>query len=144
MLESRTDGALEEAARPRGRRVEAAVFSRASTAAFAARGSSALAAAAVVLSVGACTAVPSLVQCRKAEAKLVALEAAAARIPSAGSSRPSLPEVSYELTLARAYLDKARQEGSEARYGVSIKLAKSSQQASARAENALARRRGRL
>jgi hypothetical protein len=39
----------------------------------------------------------------------------------------------YELTLARAYLDKAREEASEAHYGVAIELADASQRASQRA-----------
>lgn len=102
-----------------------------------------------------CTAVPALVQCRKAEASLRDLESRASEMtadngtpghdaaafvhdpsPAHGSARFD-PIASYELTLARSYLDKAREEASEAHYGLSIQLAKSSQQASKRAGNAL-------
>jgi hypothetical protein len=61
-------------------------------------------------------------QCRRAEASL----------KSAASSVAVAARV-YELTLARAYLDKAREETSEANYGVAIELAGASQRASTRA-----------
>lgn len=58
-------------------------------------------------------------QCRRAEASL----------KGAASSVAVAARV-YELTLARAYLDKAREEASEANYGVAIQLAGASLRAS--------------
>ena len=105
-----------------------------------------LAALLLALSINAgCTAVPALVQCRKADASLRGLEDLALHVPERGESGvSSLPEVSYELALARAYLEKAREEASEARYGLAAQLAKRSQQASARGRGVLAGQRRRL
>jgi hypothetical protein len=63
-----------------------------------------------------------LIQCRHAEAALQHIDALGA-----------IPERVYELTRARAYLDKAREEASEAHYGDAIRLAKASQDAADRA-----------
>jgi hypothetical protein len=63
-------------------------------------------------------------ECRRAERLL--------RSASTSAAAP-LPARSYELTLARAYLDKAREEASEAHYGSATELARASQRASQRA-----------
>jgi hypothetical protein len=127
VLESRTDGALEEeSARPRRRRRRVPPS--------LSYGSLAAVLGALLL-LGGCTAVPALVQCRRAEGALRALEREPARSPA----------VSYDLTLARVYLDKARELSSQARYGLAIELAKSSQAAAERARSAQAQAvRGRI
>ena len=68
-----------------------------------------------------CSASMASVACRRADR---ALQDAS---PSAAAAHV------YELTLARAYLDKAREEASEAHYGAAIELADASQRASQRA-----------
>ena len=73
---------------------------------------------------GGCSASMATVQCRRAERLLADVSA-----PSAARRAPAQL---YELTLARAYLDKAREEASEAHYGVALELAAASQRASER------------
>jgi hypothetical protein len=72
-------------------------------------------------------------ECRRAERLLQSVSSSAfatsygLRGPGPAAAR------TYELTLARAYLDKAREEASEAHYGSAIELAGASQSASQRA-----------
>jgi hypothetical protein len=61
-------------------------------------------------------------ECRRAE-----------RLLRSASSSSAASAQTYELTLARAYLEKAREEASEAHYGPAIELANASQRASQRA-----------
>lgn len=82
----------------------------------------------LVFSTG-CSAGMASVACRRADRALqdVSVSVAAVQV--------------YELTLARAYLDKAREEASEAHYGAAIELADASQRASQRARGSSARPR---
>jgi hypothetical protein len=69
-----------------------------------------------------CSAIVATVECREAERAVA--HAIAAK-----------PEGIYQLTLARAYLEKAREEASEAHYGSAARLA---QAAKAKAKAAIA------
>jgi hypothetical protein len=77
---------------------------------------------ALLVFVGGCSASTATMECRRAEQLLQSVSTSAF-----ASSR------TYELTLARAYLGKAREEASEAHYGSAIELAGASQRASQRA-----------
>ena len=76
--------------------------------------------AALVGGLGACSAIAATVECREAE-RAVAHAVAAD------------PAGIYQLTLARAYVEKAREEASEAHYGSATRLAEAAKAASARA-----------
>lgn len=66
----------------------------------------------------ACSAIWATLECRRAEREL-------ARTPSVASDAANV----YQLTLARAYLDKAREEAAEAHYGTARDLARAAKQA---------------
>jgi hypothetical protein len=110
VLESRTDGAIGD---------EAARCYVAQT-------------CALLVFVGGCSASTATMECRRAEQLLQSVSSSAfaasygLRGPGPAATR------TYELTLARAYLDKAREEASEAHYGSAIELAGASQRASQR------------
>jgi hypothetical protein len=72
-------------------------------------------------------------ECRRADSLLRSVSGSIVA-PIHGSLALGLASTrTYELTLARAYLDKAREEASEAHYGSAIELARASQRASQRA-----------
>lgn len=126
MLGSRTEGALEV--------VETAQPSPGSMRAQPCVSLSRAVCFALLTALSGCTATQSLVWCRKAEAVLQRAE----RVPPSHATQ-------YELTRARLYLEKAREEASEAHYGTSVELAKSAERSATRALQAqTAPSRGRL
>lgn len=108
MLGSRTDGALEvETSWPDGMwTLVTACFLSSS----------------VACSVG-CSAVGALAETHRAERALVST-----------TGLRSTPAATYALTMSRAYLEKAREEASEAQYGAAIAYAKASQRAAQEAQ----------
>lgn len=74
-----------------------------------------------LLSLTSCTATQSLIQYRRANAALQRV------------GNVQTPAGIYELTRARAYLDKAREEAGEAHYGLAIELAIDAERAAKRA-----------
>ena len=132
MLESRTDGALEVETAPVSLCLSARGPRRSESVQRAGRlGPLSLAIwSAVLLSLSSCTATQSLLQCRRANAALQRV------------GPVTTPAAIYELTRARAYLDKAREEAAEAHYGLSIELAQNAERAAVRAIQAHAARPG--
>lgn len=106
MFKSRTQGALDA---PTGR----------SWARFCAR----LSLSVVLLESVACSAVSATLACRRAERS----------VQKAGHTTAD-PQTTYELTLAQAYLDKAREEASQAEYATARTLAAAAVLAAHRAE----------
>jgi hypothetical protein len=70
------------------------------------------------LMVSGCSAVAALAETHRAERALVSTE----------GLRPT-PAATYAVTLSRAYLDKAREEASEAHYGSAVAFARAATQA---------------
>jgi hypothetical protein len=109
--ESRTEGALkDETTWPWASAWVQALLVRSAPAALAVG----------VLGAGACSAIAATVECREAERAVTQAVAAD-------------PAGIYQLTLARAYVEKAREEASEAHYGSATRLAQAAKAASARA-----------
>ena len=105
MLGSRTDGALEvETSWPAG------------TWTF-------LTACLLSSSLVSCSAVGALAETHRAERALVST-----------MGLRSTPAATYALTMSRAYLEKAREEASEAQYGAAIMYAKAAQRAAQEAQ----------
>lgn len=75
---------------------------------------------------GGCSAISATLACRQAER---AVRQGAVATPD------GTPRGVYQLTLARAYLEKAREEAAEAHYGSASKLAEAARLASARASS---------
>jgi hypothetical protein len=121
VLGSRTDGALEEERSwPNGTWTARASLADAvvSLVRGAARFDCSDVAGALCFGLGfmvsGCSAVAALAETHRAERALVSTE---------GLS--PTPAASYAITLSRAYLDKAREEASEAHYGSAVAFAKS-------------------
>lgn len=104
MLESRTEGALkDEMARPFGAWTRVLL-------------------SCLVCGAVGCSAITATIECREAERALK-------HAPSLANDPANL----YQLTLARAYLDKAREEAAEAHYGEARLLAQAAKGATRRA-----------